>query len=170
MIYIPVSEKELELDRVKKSIESLKKYRYDYEFITLSDYVVKGPKHQELVMEARNKLFETALKTGKKYICSQESSVIHLVDDNIKAMEKYLDNNPKCGAVFVNPLKRRFPGKAPYRKVALFMVRAELIKDFQFNLDFSTHGCECQQLPQHIKKQGYTADWLERKPGRIFKP
>jgi len=119
-------------------------------------------------MENRNRLFKVALEKGEEYICSQESSVVHLVDDNIEVMEKYLDDNPKCGGVFVNPLKRRFPGKAPYRSVCLFMFRAELVKDFEFSPE--VHGCECQQLPNHIREQEYTADWLEREPGRILKP
>jgi len=168
IIYIPISDQEKELKTVQESIESLKKFGYDYEFVSSPGYAKKGDEHQKQIMENRNKLFKIALKAGKKYICSQESSVIHLVDDNIKVMEKYLDDNPKCGGVFINPLKRNWPGKAPYRKVALFMVRSKLVKDFKF--DPKVHGCECQQLPNHIRSQKHTADWLEIKPGRIFKP
>ena len=167
MIYIPVSEKELELDKVQKSIESLKKFGYDYEFVSSPEYIEKGIEHQRLIKETRNKIFEIAIENGEKYICSQESSVVHLVDDNIEVMEKYLDDNEACGGVFVNPLKRNFPGNAPSRSVSLFIVRAELVKDFQFDLD--NPQCECQQLPNHIREQGYTADWLEEEPGRILK-
>ena len=168
IIYIPISEQEKGLERVQNSIDSLKKFGYDYEFVSSPGYAKKGLEHHRQIMANRNKIFKIALDAGEKYICSQESSVIHLVDDNIEVMEEYLDDNPKCGGVFVNPLKRDFPGKAPYRKVALFMVRSELVEGFELSPE--VHGCECQQLPNHIREQGYTADWLERKPGRILKP
>jgi len=177
-IYIPISEQELENESVKKSTDSLKKYGYDYEFVSSPEYAKKGPEHRKLIIDARNKLFKIALEQGEKYICSQESSVIHLVDGTIELMEKYLDDNPKCGGVFVNkckkPLIRAHLRPGMWRAVSLYMVRSELIEGFEF--DFKDYRCECQQLPNCIRSQKYeenqhyTADWLEAEPGRILKP
>jgi len=178
MIYIPIAEQEKELKTVQESIKSLKKFGYDYEFVSSPDYAKKGLEHQRQIKETRNKLFKIALKNKEKYICSQESSVVHLVDDNIEVMEKYLDDNPKCGGVFINKCKRPLVDAHllphMWRAVSLYMVRSELVEGFEFDID--DYRCECQQLPECIRSQKYeedqyyTADWLEAEPGRILKP
>ena len=170
MIYIPIAEQELELDKVKESIDSLKKFGYEYTFVSSPEYAKRGEdNHLRNALVNHNKILDLAFKNEEKYICIQESRVVHLVDDNIEIMEKYLDDNPKCGAVYINRSIKKIVGHAWNRYMSLCLIRSEAVKDFKFKLDNPECPCDCQQLPKYLKEQGYTTDWLEEEPGRILK-
>jgi len=170
LIYIPISEQEFDTEQVKNATDSLKKYGYEYTFVSSPEYAKRGSDHLKNILINGNKIFDLAFKNKEKYICTQESSVVHLVGDNIEVMEKYLDDNPKCGAVFIDPSKNNVLRNVTRRLRWLCIMRAEAVKDFRFKLDKQDRPCDCEQLPDYLRENGWSADWLEQKEGRIFKP
>ena len=164
MIYVPVSEQELDFPVVREALNSIPG---EYTLITSIEYETDEPKHNQAIVRNRTKLFQKA--EHEEVICSSDSRTKHLKKDNYEVMYQFLKDNPGSGAVSLNPRSKSIVGSASHRYLACYMVWENLVKGYKFDGNYPEDSCECNRLVKHLKKQGKSFDWLEKEPGRIKK-
>ena len=103
---------------------------------------------------ARTKCKEEATKFDGLYAVIQDSDIVHLKITNFEESEKYLNDNPVCGAVSMSK------DKVKHRPISCVMFRLTCLKNILFNRS-SINNCMCNDVHESIINLGFTFDRLD---------